>query len=346
MKSISFDITQLPGPADKPSILLSGDEAVAASLKPRLSIMIPTYRRANLLRQTLESVLSQPKIEQAEIIVMDNHPEEDETSLMMQAEFHADNLRYYKNSSDLREYSWNRGVFFAKAPWCIMLHDDDLMLPERLPLFLRIIEQFPKASLISFPAVDFKGEERFDKTIPLPRRITLRPLSLYEELQRNYISMCCTLFRRDHWLESGGTAAFIEHRPSGDYHLWLHLTEKYHETWLCNANVGAYRWSDNDSLNPETIRNVVRRNIEIQVARMPGLSRLQFLNLVSLSYEYLRKRLRQIGMNTHELDEFYQESGFPKLSLWERLYVFAAKTATRLRQELLPAKETQILTDE
>ena len=110
MKSSSSDIC-LPTLKDKPSRLIIGNEELCAQRHPLISIVIPTNRRADLLRQALDSVLSQPGIEEAEIVVTDNNPEEDDTFRMMCNEYRHDNLLYYKNSCNFGGAgNWNRMV--------------------------------------------------------------------------------------------------------------------------------------------------------------------------------------------------------------------------------------------
>ena len=337
MKSSSPEY--LPALDKTPSRLVTGDEPRATARQPLLAVVIPTYRRPALLRQTLDSVLAQPGIEDAEIVVTDNFPEEDETAQMMRADFQRDNLRYYKNSCNLNSNgNWNRMVQLARAKWCVMLHDDDLMLPGRLPLLRRIAEALPDAALVSFRALEFKGDTPYAGPAPLPRHLRLHPLPLHELQRRDYVSTCCTLFRRDRWMEAGGTDTTGRHDPCPDYDLWLRMTRQFNATWLCDTAVGAYRWLDNDSLNPETIRRIVAQNLAFQLEATRGASRTRFLHTISLSYEYLRKRLRQIGMAPAEIDDFYRQAGFPRLSPFDRLRVFLHKTAVRLRQELLPPR--------
>ena len=345
MKSSSSDAICLPTLEDKPSRLIFGDESRCAGRQPLISVVIPTYRRADLLRQTLDSVLSQPGIEDAEIVVSDNNPEEDDTLRMMCKEYRRDNLLYYKHSCNLEGAgNWNRMVMLAHGKWCVMLHDDDMMLPGRLPLFLKVAEVIPQASLISFPIVEFQGNEPYSGDSPMPSSAFVWPLRLEELICRNYIYTCCPLFKRESWLAVGGLDVQKRFAPCPDYELWLRMTRRYRETWLCNVPAGAYRWLENDSLNPLTIQNIVARNLEFQLANTKGMSHWDFLRTISLSYEYLRRRLAQIGMSEREISSFYEHVGFPELSLWERGIVFLCKSIIRLRQRFLPVAKKRVFT--
>ena len=339
MKNSSCNSKCLPTLEEVPSRLVSGNVEQVIAASPLISIVIPTFMRPNLLRQTLDSVLRQPGIDNVEVVITDNNPDDDETSAMMQKEYKRDNILYYKNSQNIDGAgNWNRMVMLSHGEWCVMLHDDDMMLPERLPLFFKIVRQLPDADLIGFPAVDFHGKEPFASEVSLPSRVKVWPLSMRDQVRRNYISPCCTLFKREHWIELGGLDISGRYKPCDDYFLWMRFIEKYHSAWLCNANVGAYRWLDNDSLNPKTIKSVIARNFEIQAAYIKGRSYWQFIDTVCLSYEYLRKRLRQINLGNQEISELYKANGLRELSFMERILTFFWKNAIRMRQEIFPRK--------
>lgn len=92
----------------------------------KYSITIPTYKRADLLRETLDSCLAQSGYNNYDIIVVDNNPERnDETEILMKL-YQGTSVSYYKNSQNLTMGgNWNRCAMLANGIWFVLLHDDD-----------------------------------------------------------------------------------------------------------------------------------------------------------------------------------------------------------------------------
>ena len=115
----------------------------------KVTILIPTYRRPELLAQALRSARQQTAPgESYEILVVDNDPTPgSETERLMEG-MRAPNLRYIRNEENLGGYgNWNRGFHLAETEWVCLLHDDDLLLPSCIERVLYILSWFETSSL-------------------------------------------------------------------------------------------------------------------------------------------------------------------------------------------------------
>lgn len=103
---------------------------------PLLSICIPTYNRPELLKRTLESVLSCE--EEIEIIVTDNSTNELTKDLVGDFfQLHKVNGWYHKNvfpsdfsGTDLMVENFNMGIKLAKGKFVYVIHDDDFVIKD------------------------------------------------------------------------------------------------------------------------------------------------------------------------------------------------------------------------
>ena len=99
-------------------------------IKPDVSIMTPTFRRADTLKEALDSALGQRTKYSYTITVVDNDSDGDvATDALMKdyCEKHP-NILYYRNEQNIGMYgNWNRCIELAQADWLCMLHDDDMM---------------------------------------------------------------------------------------------------------------------------------------------------------------------------------------------------------------------------
>jgi glycosyltransferase involved in cell wall biosynthesis len=119
------------------------------STTPRLSICIPTFNRASLLRGSVVAILNDIRGENVELVVSDN-ASTDETANVMQALAGNPQLRYYRNQSNIGA-SRNIGLLLqelAAGEFLWVLGDDDLIIEGTTKRILRIIEANPKISYI------------------------------------------------------------------------------------------------------------------------------------------------------------------------------------------------------
>lgn len=126
-----------------------------------LSIVIPTYKRAKYLCDSLESI----KMQQAghsvrfEVVVVNNDPTADMEDII---EKYADlPISFYRNVENYGQVgNVNLGAMLARGRYICYLHDDDLLLPG----YLRTVEKFLQRD---FPCIlpeymDFEAEYHFD----------------------------------------------------------------------------------------------------------------------------------------------------------------------------------------
>lgn len=90
------------------------------------SIMIPTYNRSALLKQTLDSCLNQTV--HCEIIVCD-HGSSDDTPQVMETYQH-ENITYIRREKDFGpHFAWLEATLNCNHPWVHIQYDDDWMEP-------------------------------------------------------------------------------------------------------------------------------------------------------------------------------------------------------------------------
>ena len=121
--------------------------------------MIPTYRRPQLLRRALESVLAQtwPHLE---VVVTDN-ASRDGTREMVEAMAAADpRIRYFEQPENLGasrnfRFGWQQ----VRTPWMSFLSDDDLLFPGFYAHALATLERHPDARFFCGQTVTYDGRD-------------------------------------------------------------------------------------------------------------------------------------------------------------------------------------------
>lgn len=120
-----------------------------------LSLCIPTYQRAALLKECLDAVLQQwtqdltpPQRSQIEIIVSDNASADDTAQAVerVRAAYPASPLTYTRQTSNIGADANVYSVMHqAAGTYLYVLADDDILLPGALLKLLSLIEQNPAA---------------------------------------------------------------------------------------------------------------------------------------------------------------------------------------------------------
>jgi len=110
---------------------------------PKFSIIIPTYNRAHIIGEALDSVLAQ-SCKDFEIIVVDDGST-DNTPEVLQP--YLDRIRYLKKLNSGPAAARNRGITESHGEYIAFLDSDDRWYPNKLAQIERAIGAHPEAGL-------------------------------------------------------------------------------------------------------------------------------------------------------------------------------------------------------
>jgi glycosyltransferase involved in cell wall biosynthesis len=197
-----------------------------------VSVVIPTRERPELLREALHSVRAQT-FTGYEIVVVVNGPDNPHTPATIEAANAAGAVVVRVERAGIGP-ALNAGVRNARGRWIAFLDDDDLWLPNKLEVQLKVAD----ATAADLVFCDFS---MFDATKSLPHP-KLRPpphLSAKEGLTLIDYGRGCThaLVRRAAVLAIGG---FDESIAAPDWDLWIRLSWRYQVVWA-DAYLSALR---------------------------------------------------------------------------------------------------------
>jgi len=112
-------------------------------MQPKISVIIPTFRRADLLVEVLHSLIAQP-LQEIEIVVMDDGSDDDtrEKTLAIRDE----RIRYWNLGKLGVPEIVNAGIERSSAPYVMFLHDHDRIEPELLIELSGALDRNPSAT--------------------------------------------------------------------------------------------------------------------------------------------------------------------------------------------------------
>jgi len=117
-------------------------------MNPKVSVIIPTYNRANLLPRAINSVLSQT-FQDFELIVVDDASIDNTKEVVENFQKKDKRIRYIqrKNSGGGPTKAINAGLKVAQGEYISFLEDDDEWLPEKTEKQLELFRKSKKKNL-------------------------------------------------------------------------------------------------------------------------------------------------------------------------------------------------------
>lgn len=167
-----------------------------SGVRPRVSVVISTYKRAGLVSRAVSSALGQT-IRDLEVIVVDDYsPDETGNVIAEICDARVRYLRHEKNKG--LPAARNTGIAVARAEFVAFLDDDDEWVPEKIERQLNVVGRFDAVlcgALINGRRVkihprsevtvdDLRGGNEFDPSSLLIRTAVVRELGFDEGLRQ------------------------------------------------------------------------------------------------------------------------------------------------------------------
>ena len=293
-------------------------------MRPRCSVIIPTYNAARFVCEALDSINSQT-LSPIEIIVVDDGST-DMTADLVQDKY--PNVHLIKKNHAGAAVARNIGISAAAGEFIAFLDADDICLPKRLELQLGYLVEYPERSMVfcAMSYVDERGKSVGEK-VSCPEYQKEAFLGLL--MERNRIgSTSVVVVRKSIMEEFGGFDSAISHCE--DYDLWLRVATKYSIGYL-DDDLVSYRLHKSNISN----NSVMQKKNEIAALRKHSLTSIH--KAISQVYSMPRQTelayaqiLLKMGLRTEAFscletmpDEKYQEPQF--FFLCSLIYLFDNK---------------------
>jgi glycosyltransferase involved in cell wall biosynthesis len=196
-----------------------------------ISVIIPTFNRADTLGRALDSVLNQTRAPQ-EVIVVDDGSTDATRELVTN---HPAQPRYLYQANGGVSSARNLGIRAAAGEWLAFLDSDDEWLPGKLAAQIRVLEQEPQCRICHTEEIWVRNGTRvnpMNKHAKSGGRIFLHCLPLC------VISPSSAMIQRALLDEVG---LFDEGLPAcEDYDLWLRICARHPVAFVEEAQIIKY----------------------------------------------------------------------------------------------------------
>ena len=169
----------------------------------RLTILLGTYKKPNLIEKTITSILNQSFKDFELIIFDDNHSEDQDIineTYSIIASFNDNRIKYIKNEGNIGvPHVFRKWVQHAKFEYFMIYCDGDILLPGALDKMINYLDDNPRSSMVH--GLETKGDGKMQK--PAFKETTAVKSSIYLEdhlLGRSYgWSQLSAMFRTELW---------------------------------------------------------------------------------------------------------------------------------------------------
>lgn len=183
-----------------------------------VSVIIPTYNRAVMLCNAIESVLQQTLLPKEIIIVDDGST--DNTSLEIQK--FASSIKYFRKEHKGVSAARNFGIINSSGKFIAFLDSDDLWLPEKLANQVEILNNFKEFPITYTDEIWLRNGKRVNAGL---RHKKVSGWIFEPSLHLCLVSPSSVLIRRELFNQIGyfdETLTVCE-----DYDLWLRIAHRY-----------------------------------------------------------------------------------------------------------------------
>ena len=168
-RALPLDVTDRPGAqaapaeaADASARARANDEYLAGPGIPGMvSVVVPTYNRADIVRGSIDSVLQQT-YSNVEVVVVDDGSSDDTRRVV---ESYGAPVRYLYQPNSGVSAARNLGFASARGEFVALLDSDDQFLPWKLEAQVRVFREHPEVGMVwtDMTAVDERGEVLHEK---------------------------------------------------------------------------------------------------------------------------------------------------------------------------------------
>ncbi len=186
-------------------------------LIPQVSVIIPTYNRAELLFKAVESALAQT-VEDIEVLVCDDGSTDDSRNRI--ASLCNPKLRWIPGQHSGRPApARNRGILSARGEWLAFLDSDDIWFPDKLERQINLVKE---TGLLACSTNALRLRKDGSVT-GLYQDFRIPAISLEKILRSNWVICSSAMINRSLIDKVFGFPEKPDFKNSNDYALWLRV---------------------------------------------------------------------------------------------------------------------------
>jgi len=217
--------------------------------RPKVTVALPTYNRADYLSRAIEGVLNQTFTDY-ELVILDN-ASTDNTSETVRR-FHDPRIKYVRHEQSIvGTDNLNKGFELADTPYLIITHDDDIMKPDLLKREVEILDEHKDVVIVSanVDIIDESNNTLAENHYPAEKDIVYNK---YEFIQNYCAGMniaCPTVMFKMDFIREKNLRFVSDIGPAADTYLWFNINTFDKMIYVIKDSLYRYRIHSHQSSN-------------------------------------------------------------------------------------------------
>lgn len=167
---------------------------------PLFTTVIPVHNRPKLIREALNSVLSQQSVDQ-QVIVVDDGSTDDTPGVLSE---YSDRITVLRQANRGPGAARNVALQHADGQYIAFLDSDDLWMPWTLATYRQVIQQHHRPAFIASREWSFSGDEVPSSSLKAPLRATAYDDYYASYSDGDWVPLCGAAVRADVLRDVGG----------------------------------------------------------------------------------------------------------------------------------------------
>jgi len=291
-------------------------------LSTKISVIIPTYNRANLLKRAIDSVINQT-YKNWELLIVDNFSTDHTDEVLKNYKDSRISIFKIHNTGVIAK-SRNLGIKKSSGDWIAFLDSDDWWIKTKLEICFRNINL--KTDLIYHKLFIRKNNRNhclFNKSLTTKK--LNKPIMNNLLLNGNLINNSSVVVRKKIIQNVQGISEKKELIAAEDYNLWLKISETTENFKFINKNLGYYFIHEKNILRQDM--SIPTREASMAYIKILSYSekKLWYANLVYMSarYCYLIKDYEKANFLLKSiLSKLDKQKKFKTLFMLLKIFIF------------------------
>jgi hypothetical protein len=205
-------------------------------VKPRVSVIIPYYNTAELVTETLDSVLAQTYRDFEVILVNDGSPDTAELERVLQP--YRDKIIYIRKENGGVSSARNRAIGAACGELIALIDSDDVWMPEYLAFQIAQLDANPQADIV-YPNAVFFGDGENGRKLSRELMSPIREVTFTSLVTEECSVVTSVLARKQALVQAGLYDESL--RRCEDFDLWLRCVKAGRRIIFHNSVLLRYR---------------------------------------------------------------------------------------------------------
>ena len=231
------------------------------NIRPQVSIIMPTYMRAELIGRAIKSVIRQT-YHNWELIIIDNSSKDNTEEVVLN--FNDKRIRFFKvHNHGIIAISRNKGIRLACGEWISFLDSDDWWDPDKLQICSEYMNH--KVDVIYHDLKLVRDKFSWNNRVIRGKQLN-KPVISDLLLSGNVIPNSSMIVRKHHLLNVGMINESFDMVGSEDYDTWLKLSTITDGFMYINKELG-YCYDHDSSVSKKNMshsgRAVIKQYLQV-----------------------------------------------------------------------------------